>query len=394
MLFMSPSVFSQNYWEQRDSVNGSVKAACVSFVLQGEGYILGGLDDLGFKRKMYSYNRFQDDWDNRLSIGGLNGDGLDRGSACSFSIGNKGYICLGQGETNPYFKDLWEYDLATDSWSQKADFAGSSRRQAVAFTIDNIAYVGTGQDVTGLKKDFFKYNSTTNSWTQLNDFGGTARRQAVGFSMGSEGYVGTGDDGVLKNDFWMYVPSSDTWIQKANFPGTARAGATGWGIFPTGFIATGEDINFTYKKDVWEYNYFANVWVQRADFIGPARKNATSFVIDGIAFLGTGYNGVFLDDFYAYYGILGIQEEGLFESNVYPNPAKNFVRIDVGNENSSDIELKIYSAIGKELTESINIDLSGSTISLDISNLESGSYFYKLSNKVNKKFSSGKLIVL
>lgn len=388
-------VYSQDTWQQRDSVNGSTKAACGSFVIDGHGFVLGGVDDFGFKRKMYSYNPSQDDWDDELSIGGLNGDGLDRGSACTFSIGSKGYICLGQGQTNPYFKDLWEYDDVTHAWSQKADFAGTARRQAVAFTIDSIAYVGTGQDITGLRKDFYKYDPSTNTWTALSDFPGTARRQAVGFSMGGQAYLGTGDDGVLKNDFWMYNSTSDTWIQKANFPGTARAGATGWGIFPTAFIATGEDINFEYKKDVWEYNYFSNSWIQRSDFPGPGRKNAVSFVIDGIAYLGTGYGGVFMDDFYAYTGIVGMKENlKNFTSSIFPNPASDNCNIQIGNENINDLKLRLYSINGMEITDQLDYSICGNSYVLNVSSIQTGNYIYTLENKVDNKTSKGKLIVL
>ncbi len=396
ILFISFTTFTQDFWMQRDSVNGPLKGSCVSFVLQHEGYIIGGVDDIGFNRKMYSYNADQDDWDDEESIGGLSGSGLSRASASSFAIGDKGYVCLGQGDTNPYFKDLWEYDLATGTWSQKADFIGSARRQAISFTINSIAYVGTGQDITGLKKDFFKYEPLTNSWTQLNDFAGTARRQAVGFQMGDNGYVGTGDDGVLKVDFWMYTPSTDSWIQKANFPGTARAGATGWGIFPTGYIATGEDLNFDYKKDVWEYNYFGNSWVQRSDFMGSGRKNAVSFVVDGVAYLGTGYNGIFLDDFYAYFGIVGLVEnENNFASIIYPNPAKSEATISINNENAFDLKLQFYSITGEELTSKIETTLSSNnTFSLNTTKLSPGNYFYTLTNISNTKKSTGKLIVL
>lgn len=396
VLIISYTSFSQDIWIQRDSVNGPVKGSCASFVLQNDGYVISGLDDFGFNRKMYSYSPDQNNWDNEESIGGLSGSGLSRGSASSFAIGNKGYVCLGQGDTNPYFKDLWEYDLATGAWTQKADFIGSARRQAISFTINSIAYVGTGQDITGLKKDFYKYEQLTNTWTQLNDFAGTARRQAVGFQMGDNGYVGTGDDGVLKTDFWMYTPTSDTWIQKANFPGTARAGATGWGIFPTGFIATGEDVNFDYKKDVWEYNYFGNSWIQRTDFMGSGRKNAVSFVIDGVAYLGTGYNGVFLDDFYAYFGIVGINKnEDNFISSIYPNPSKLDATIKIQDENLLDYKLQFYSITGEELTSKVETNYtSNNSISLNTSNLSPGNYFYTLSNASNKKKSKGKLIVL
>ena len=101
-ILLGIPVFAQDYWEQRDSVNGPAKAVCGSFVILERGFVVGGLDDFGFKRKMYSYNMFQDDWDDEESIGGISGDGLQRGSACSFAIGTKGYVCLGQSETVPY----------------------------------------------------------------------------------------------------------------------------------------------------------------------------------------------------------------------------------------------------------------------------------------------------
>jgi len=387
-------VFSQDYWQQRDSVNGPAKAVCGSFVILERGFVVGGLDDFGFKRKMYSYNMFQDDWDDEESIGGVSGDGLQRGSASSFAIGTKGYICLGQSETVPYLDDMWEYDRASGTWSQKANFAGGARKQAISFVIDGIAYVGTGQGMTGLKKDFFKYDPTTNVWIQLNDFTGTARRQAVGFAMGAYGFVGTGDDGVMKKDFWMYTPSTDSWIQKTDFPGTARAGATGWATFPTCLIATGEDINFEYRKDVWEYNYYGNSWVQRTDFPGAGRKNAISFVINGVAFLGTGYSGIFEDDFYAYYGIVGIGEhQQQFQSIVFPNPVKDIATIEVINENVADLKLKVFSMSGQDLSDQLNVQNGIGKIQFDASQLSAGYYFYKLQDFLSGKISSGKVIV-
>jgi N-acetylneuraminic acid mutarotase len=392
MLFMVTSSFGQDIWEQRDSVNGPPRAVCASFVLNGEGYVLGGLDDFGFRRKVYSYDPSNNDWDDEESIGGPDGDGLERGNASSFSIDGKGYLCLGQGQTNPYFRDTWEFDPVSQSWTQKADFMGTARKQAVAFSIGMFGYVGTGQDVNGLCKDFYRFDPESNTWTQLNDFPGTARRQAVAFAMGDEAYLGTGDDGVMRNDFWMYVPETDTWIQKADFPGTPRAGATGWGIFPTGFIATGEDINFSYKKDVWEYNYFSNTWIQRADFPGNGRKNAISFVINGIAYLGTGFSGVFEDDFYAYTGIVGINEKPSVAINIYPNPSADFLNISMDNEWLSAYDLSVSDAFGKECTQQCKMQVFSGKIRLNLQNLNAGTYIYRL-NTQNGSSIVGKFIV-
>jgi N-acetylneuraminic acid mutarotase len=392
-LIYFSTINAQDFWEIRDSVNGSPKAACAGFVINGIGYVAGGLDDFGFKRKMYSYDPSQNDWDDELSIGGLNGDGLDRGSACSFSVKDKGYICLGQGQTNPYFKDTWEYDQISDTWTQKADFLGTARRQAVGFSIGDFAYVGTGQDVNGLCKDFYKFDPETNTWSSLADFPGTARRQAVAFTMGDEAYLGTGDDGVLKNDFWMYIPTTDTWIQKANFPGTPRAGATGWGIFPTGFIATGEDNNFTYTNDVWEYNYFSNTWTQRNNFPGPGRKNALSLVINGIAYLGTGYSGTFQDDFYAYTGIAGHENITQQVTKTFPNPFNNLCIIEGTRPFSNNIKLKLFDIYGRNVDDRFSVSYSNHAIKIENQNALTGQYLYIIEDDHSNTISSGKLIL-
>ena len=385
--------FSQDFWELRDSVKGAPRSVCAAFVMEGQGYVVGGVDEFSFKRKMYSYNQIQNDWDEEVSLGGPNGDGLDRGSASAFSMGTKGYVCLGQGQTNAYFGDLWEYDLATTAWTQKADFAGGPRRHAVAFAIGDYAYVGTGQDASGFRKDFYRYNPNSNVWEQMADFEGTARKQAVGFAMGDDGYVGTGDDGVLRSDFWQYNVALNQWFQKANFPGTARAGATGWGTFPTGFIATGEDINSEFTNDVWEYSYFNNAWIQRSDIPGPGRKNAFSFVLDGTAFLGAGYGGVFYDDFYAYYGILGLDENSSqIPTFAYPCPSSNSVSIEF--EAANEVKSVDILDLSGQVCSSIRIlQTNANQITIDISRLNAGNYLYHIVLKNGAK-SSGKLSVL
>lgn len=372
-LIVSASfVFGQDQWIAKDSINGQPRSAACSFVVEGEAFTMTGLDESGFRRKMYSYSYWVNDWDDESALGGLNGSGLSRGSASSFSIGDKGFICLGQGDTNPYFKDLWEYNPDTQVWTQMADFIGSPRRSAVSFTINLLGYVGTGKDETGYKKDMYSYNSSTNTWTQLNDFAGTARKEAVGFSMGDQAYIGTGDDGVMKKDFWQYQVATDTWIQKADLPGAARKGAVGWGIFPTGFICTGEDINFNYSKDLWEYNYFTDSWIQRADFPGPGRSNATAFVLQGNAFVGSGYDGIFYDDLFSYQRIVGLESNQLTEVPViYPNPIQQEFHVKV---DPSDLKLKLFSLEGKDVTDNTFVSKTNSGFTVLRKNLPAGNY--------------------
>ncbi|MBA3899259.1 MAG: PKD domain-containing protein, partial [Bacteroidetes bacterium] len=77
-------------------------------------------------------------------------------NAAAFSIGNKGYVGTGGAQSN----QLWAYDAGSDSWSQKANFAGTGRIYAVGFSIGDMGYIGTGDTVgagvNGLK-DCWKF---------------------------------------------------------------------------------------------------------------------------------------------------------------------------------------------------------------------------------------------
>ena len=53
--------------------------------------------------------------------------GVGRLHAVGFSIGSKGYIGTGLGASSVELADFWEYDPATDSWTQKANFGEIGR---------------------------------------------------------------------------------------------------------------------------------------------------------------------------------------------------------------------------------------------------------------------------
>ena len=93
-----------------------------------------------------------------------------------FSIGNKGYMGTGIDATYTPKKDFWEYDPATNVWTQKADFPGATRQFAAGFSMGGKAYIGIGSDGYGrYYKDFWEYDPAINVWTRKADFGGTER---------------------------------------------------------------------------------------------------------------------------------------------------------------------------------------------------------------------------
>ena len=264
--------------------------------------------------------------------------GLLRRGGTGFSIGNKGYFGTGFISSGNYRNDFWEYDLSSNTWTQKANFGGAVRYDATGFSINNKGYIGTGIANAGdIKNDFWEYDPFLNSWTRKADFGGAAVYGAVGLSDGTFGYIGTGNNVSYRNDIWKYNPVLDTWTsfsfypegtykavgfsigtdlyigtglanpvckkdfwkpngsggwtQLADFGGTARYKAAGFSIGGKGYIGTGIDINGNYTNDVWEYDPTSNTWIQVATFGGDARSDAVGFNIGNKGYIGFGFNG-------------------------------------------------------------------------------------------------------
>src|SRR5690606_23222705 len=96
-------------------------------------------------------------------------------------IGNKGYLGTGN-DANGNKTDFWEYDPATDTWTQKAVVPGYGRDEAAGFTIGNNGYIGGGY----APKTFYEYNPATNSWTQKANIPGSYAYENVGFSIGQK----------------------------------------------------------------------------------------------------------------------------------------------------------------------------------------------------------------
>ena len=212
-----------------------------------------------------------------------------RFAAVAFSIENKGYCGTGL-DGGRYRNDFWQYDPVANTWTQMADVGGSPRGFAVGFSIGDKGYIGLGADtVFGTVRDFWEYDPVNNKWTKKNDFGGGKRSGSTAFTIGDRGYVATGQ---YYSDLWEYNPIADSWTRKAAFPGGARRGAIGFSIAGKGYIGTGnDDVGRTgnYKRDFWEYDPIADTWTRKADVGGQERTQATAFSIGNKGYVGLGF---------------------------------------------------------------------------------------------------------
>jgi N-acetylneuraminic acid mutarotase len=229
-------------------------------------------------------------------------DGSARGEAVAFTINDT--VFVGTGSTaSKRLEDFWKYSLDKRYWTRIADFKGGQRSQAVAFAVNNKGYVGTGMDINlNFTKDIWQYSPDSNGWARKNDFGGTARRDAVAFVANGNAYIATGyDDNYLK-DVWQYNAAADSWTQKAGTAGSKRAEAAVFTVNNKVYLVSGNNNNSA-LNDLQVYDAAADTWTTLRKltnstdesfddkYTSIARYNAAAFVIDNKAYLVTGENG-------------------------------------------------------------------------------------------------------
>src|SRR3972149_8899342 len=228
-------------------------------------------------------------------------EGVARTDAVAFTIGNKAYVGTGYDGSNR-LNDFWEYDPQLNNWTRKADFPGIPRNGAVGFGTDSKGYIGTGFDGTNRLNDFWEYDPVTNTWDSIANFGGTARYSAVAFAINNRGYGGPGYDGNYLKDIWEYDPSTGQWSQRISLSGAKRRDAVAFVIEDKGYICTGIN-NGVYEYDFWEYDPTIDQWVKKRsiadvteedyddDYTSITGTNKVAFSINGKGYIATGGAG-------------------------------------------------------------------------------------------------------
>jgi N-acetylneuraminic acid mutarotase len=228
-------------------------------------------------------------------------DGPARSEAVAFTINDTVFVGTGLSDTKR-FNDFWKYSLDKRYWTRIADFKGGLRSSGIAFAVNGKGYVGTGYDGTNYQNDMWQYSPDSNGWAARNPFGGTARIDAVAFVANGNAYVATGyDDNYLK-DVWQYNATADSWTQKAGISGAKRSAASVFTLNNKVYMVSGNN-NGSAQNDLQVYDPAADSWTALRKLTNTSddsyddkytsiiRYNAATFVIDGKAYLATGENG-------------------------------------------------------------------------------------------------------
>ena len=293
---------AQEQWFSNDAITGldppagfAARNHAVSFVVGDTAYIGTGDGGSATLTDFWKYVPATKEWTQIADF-----PGHRRQQAVAFVLDGKGYVGTGRSGTT-LFDDFYRYDPVTNSWDTVANFGGGDRRNAVAFVVNGKAYVGTGYNTTNSPSpanrtdDLWQYDPATNQWTQKNSIPG-ARGDAMAFSIGDKGYVA---GGKISKDIYEYDPVTDTYIEggKNEFM-YAREDGVAFVLNDQAYIGLGSKIKdqatdfFIFEPKFRTVVAPSGQLDQTEDAFGVStednRTGAIAFVIRGKAFVGLG----------------------------------------------------------------------------------------------------------
>jgi N-acetylneuraminic acid mutarotase len=374
----------------------------------------------------FGFTKKDEVWVQKASFGASG-----RHGAVGFSIGNKGYIGLGQINSGPGiadFHDIWEFDPASNSWTQKADYPGVFTAYASALGYESKAFI--------INDQCFKFDPIANTFTDLGltptslGYAPLAQIDSMAYFFNLSNEVATFD---MKNQVWdnfstnsslfTYdsfnfneriicmgkVPGEDFAMHELNFedssfslisyfPDTVNlAHLVGSELNGFAYFALGSSDSFGVGNVCWKYDFGTGLWTRLDDFPGTGRRYFAHFQIGERFYFGAGTNGTNHNDLWEFIPkdtVTIAPPEPLvikiINLSPYPNPSQDEMTFELAHNTGDIHELKIFDLNG-EIVGIIQSETNKLIISKSI--LSSGKYWYQLS-KNEIQIKSGSLIFI
>lgn len=215
---------------------------------------------------------------------------LGRDDAVAVSVNNKVYFGTGRDENFACRNDWWEFDPETSFWKELNPLPAKARQYAEAFTLNNKIYVVCGITCDNeFLKEIWEFNPSENLWKQKNDFPGIGRCSAIHFIWNNEAYFGTGRNGDdYLNDLWKYNQISDSWEQILVFPFNERYEMACFAVNSKVYLGIGRFEDGSLSNEWFEFNPLNNQTIQKQNVPFPERYYTAHLTCNGKGYLSTG----------------------------------------------------------------------------------------------------------
>lgn len=205
--------------------------------------------------------------------------------------------------------------VQAQNWDQLTNFQGGSRDDGCSFTIDGIAYCGTGRDAGfAVTSDFYAFDLNTEQWTQVGGMPFPAKRQyATAVTYNSEAYVfgGINDQGDYLTDMWRYTPVSNSWSYMGQAPFDGRSGMQSFVLYDVLYIVGGRTMAKDAVNEVWAYEFSSGLWSMQNDMPNAGVWRGIGLASSNIGIIGMGSDSTNTKrgEFYFYDPLLDVWTE-------------------------------------------------------------------------------------
>ncbi|GGA89228.1 hypothetical protein GCM10011511_10590 [Puia dinghuensis] len=206
----------QNVWTRKADFPGTPRYDAVGFGIRDKGYIGTGFN-VNWMNDFYQYDPAQDKWS---LTPGTSGDFSKRQGAVAFVYNDQAYVVTG-ANSGGMVRDFWRFDPSrTAAWHQLNNITNTSsetfddgytdieREYATIFVNGSTAYLATGTNGTMVTATW-AYDIASDRWSRRTPWARAPRSGAIAFTVKDSSFVGTGNNGNngTFDDFDLFVPN-------------------------------------------------------------------------------------------------------------------------------------------------------------------------------------------
>jgi len=191
---------STNTWTKKSNFGGSARIDATAFGIGTLGYVLCGYDGGSNRKDSWSYNPATDTW----ALTTVQFNGGKRTGAIVIVRANKAYIVTGT-DNGTEVSDFIVFDPSSASpWTALRsicncssdtyddDYTDIVRDHGVGFLVGDSAYITTGSNAGAYSSKTWGYDFVHDTWFRKTSFEKTARSNAVAFTLQNQAFITTG----------------------------------------------------------------------------------------------------------------------------------------------------------------------------------------------------------
>ena len=350
-----------------------------AFSFDDMGYIVGGNSDSGVRDDFYQYNPATDSWTELAPF-----PGGARGYAIGDIWNGKAYFGFGNDGTSR-LNDLWVFDPSNMSWTELASCPCAERAHPAMIAHNGKVFVGLGSSSSGNMNDWWEYDIALNTWSQKDDLPSLSRHHPYQFGIDDYVYTGFGHGNAIFNDWFRYDIAGETWTQVATLPAEGRVAGTQFSYNGLGYVLSGHGDNHRSMNtgEFWAYDPVTDAWDELPPHPEGSRWAPASFIIDGEVYIINGTSvSEYVTEIYKFNlnSVLSTHELTNSTVSIYPNPAIDIINIDVPGNIKYDANL--YDLQGRLIISTTNKSV------IEIQSLPLGIYFIEI-----KDLDSGQKVI-